>query len=322
MRPIPGTIKGRTMTATGLSTDQNEQVPSITVTRMRQPASWFSLPTPIRALFDTFPLVTYDENSLPQRVSSSRNQTTLHIFTLAASSDNANLSPNPACLKWQAYLLAKRIPFQTVSATNHASPSGALPFVLPAARSRKEPQPQAISSSKIQRWTENQGAPEEKEDLRLEAYTSLIDQNIRNAWLYHLYLQPRNFESVARRLYVETASSNPLVQATLAHQLQTAAREQLLRTRSFIDDKDIYQSADAAFNSLATMLAGQEFFSGSDSPGLFDVGLFAYTHLLLNLAKRERNTPVWTDEALLEILLRHESLVQHRQRVLDYCVGT
>ncbi|KAK5095402.1 hypothetical protein LTR70_003566 [Exophiala xenobiotica] len=310
------------MTATGPLSVHHEQISSTRVTQSKQPPSWFSLPAPIRAIFDTFPLITYDENELPQRVSRSRSQNTLHMFALADASDDVNLSPNPACLKWQAYLLAKRIPFQTVSANNHASPSGALPFVLPAVRSRKEPQPQAISSSKIQRWAENQGTTEEKTDLRLEAYMSLIDQSIRNAWLYYLYLQPRNFESVARRLYVETASSNPLVQATLAHQLQAAAREQLLRTRSFIDQEDIYQSADAAFSSLATVFAGQKFFNGSDAPGLFDVSLFAYTHLLLNLAKRERDAPVWTNEALLEILLRHQSLVQHRQRVLDYCVGT
>jgi len=194
--------------------------------------------------------------------------------------------------------------------------------MLPGVR-KKEPQPQAIASSKLQRWAETQGASQEQVDIRLEAYMSLIDQNIRNAWLYFLYLQPQNFEAVARTLYVDTASSNTLVQATLAHQLQAAAREQLLRTRSFVDEEEIYELAEAAFKSLATVLAGQKFFSKSDSPGLFDVSLFAYTHLLLSLAKQEgKDHTVWRNEALLEILLRHESLVEHRNRVLEHCVET
>lgn len=158
--------------------------------------------------------------------------------------------------------------------------------------------------------------------MRLEAYMSLIDQNIRNAWLYYLYIQPQNFDSVAQKLYVETASSNSLVQAMLARQLQAAAREQLLRTRSFIDEEEIYDLADAAFKSLATVLAGEKFFSSSDSPGLFDVSLFAYTHLILHLAGRGRTDGLaWSNEALLERLIQHESLVQHRQRVLEYCVA-
>lgn len=323
MHQKPGAIKGRTMNATGSSTEQQPKHSSTRATQSIQSSSWFSLPAPIRAIFDAFPLVTYSENELPQRVPRSRSQNTLHVFTLPALDGAANLSPNPACLKWQAYLLAKRIPFALVSANNHASPTGALPFILPATRSKKEPQPQAISSSKIQRWAETQGAPEERMDLRLEAYMSLIDQNIRSAWLYFLYLQPQNFESVARKLYVKTASSNNLVQTTLAHQLQAAAREQLLRTRSFVDEEEIYESAEAAFKSLTTLLAGQKFFSTSDSPGLFDVSLFAYTHLLLSFARQERTDGLaWRNEALLQILSRHELLVQHRQRVFEYCEGS
>ncbi|KAK5949828.1 hypothetical protein OHC33_009217 [Knufia fluminis] len=322
MHQKPGTIKGQTMNATGPSPNTQSSQKSSRVTQSKQSSSWFSLPAPIRAIFDTFPLITYDENELPQRVSKSRSQNTLHIFTLRGGDDSRNLSPNPACLKWQAYLLAKRIPFTIVSANNHASPTGALPFMLPGAK-KKEPQPQAIISSKLQRWAETQGASEEKVDIRLGAYMSLIDQNIRSAWLYFLYLQPHNFEGVACKLYVETASSNTFVQKTLAHQLQAAAREQLLRTRSFIDEEEIYESAEAAFRSLATVLAGQKFFSRSDSPGLFDVSLFAYTHLLLSMERQEADGGLtWENEALLEILLRHQSLVEHRQRVLAYCVET
>lgn len=282
----------------------------------KQSTSWFALPAPLRSLFDTFPLLTYDENELPQRISTARAQHTLHIFTL----QDEELSPNPACLKWQAWLLAKRLPFRVVSANNHASPTGALPFVLPAQVSRKDPQPQAITSSKIQRWAETQDMIEEPFDMRLEAYMTLIEQNVRNAWLYFLYLQPENFATVARKLYVETSSSNSMVRAALAHQLQTAAREQVLRTRSRIDAEEIYEAADSAFSALATALSDNSFSSKTNSPSLFDVTLFSYTHLLLRFGQNSQSLIRWSNTALLDILLQHEKLVSHSQRVLDFCL--
>ena len=312
-----GKSNAQAMNATGSSDQQPSKQHSQRVASPRQTSSWFSLPTPIRQIFNAFPLISYSENQLPQHTSRSRDDNALHIFTL----NQEELSPNPACLKWQAYLLVKGIPFRKISSNNHASPSGALPFVLPAEKSKNVPQPQAIPSSKIQRWAESQGTKDEQLDIRLEAYMSLIDQNIRNAWLYFLYLQKENFDGVAKRLYVETASSNTLVQATLAYQLQAAAKEQLLRTKQHIDEEEIYDAANAAFKALATLLAEQSFFSKSESPNLFDVTLFSYTHLLLSLTKKEREvSPVWADEALVDVLLRHETLVQHRDRVLRVCM--
>ncbi|KAK5106397.1 hypothetical protein LTS08_000516 [Lithohypha guttulata] len=285
-----GNVQGRAMNVNGShSQGQARHQPE----RVIKSPQWFSLPPAIRQLFSLFPLITYDENELPQRVPNSRHHHTLHIFTI----NGHELSPNPACLKWQAYLLAKRIPFTVVSANNHASPSGALPFLLPAQKSKKEPQPQAIPSSKIQRWAESQGAKEETLPIQLEAYMALIDQNVRNGWLYFLYLRKENFEAVARRLYVETASSNTMVQISLAHQLRSAAQEQLLRTRTHIDEEEIYEAADAAFKALATALGDDSFFSKTESPNIFD------------------------DSTLLDLLSRHEKLLHHRKRVLHFCNG-
>lgn len=269
-------------------------------------------------MFDRFPITTYSENSLPQRASASRSTHTFYMFTLKGE----RLSPNPACLKWQIYLLINKVPFSAHSSNNHASPSGALPFILPATISKRDPLPQAISASKIQRWTETQGVKEEKPDLTLDAYTSLLDQNIRNAWLYHMYLCPENFDSVAKGLYVETASSNILVRRTMAHQLQAAAQDQLLRTWSFIDADEIYDQVDAAFAALSTLLGDEQFFSKSDAPDLFDASLVAYTHLILNFGDQEnQNWPRWEDQTLSTILSRHEKLVTHRDRVIAFAMG-
>lgn len=266
-------------------------------------------------MFDRFPIITYDDNDLPQRTSHSRSTHTLFIFTVS----DHKLSPNPACLKWQLYLLINNISFTTSSSNNHASPTGALPFLLPATKSKRDPLPQPITASKIQRWAETQGAKEEETNLKLEAYTSLIDQNIRNAWLYHLYLCPGNFESIAKKLYVDTASSNPLVQAALAHQLRAAALHQLSRTWSFIDADEIYEQADAAFSALGTLLGSDEFFSKTGIPGLFDASLLAFTHLILDFgdAKTQHGLQ-WQDQILLTILQRHDILVRHRDRVVAF----
>lgn len=305
------------MNTTGSATSHREKH-SQQIDRSKQSTSWFDLPAPLRSLFDTFPLLTYDENDLPQRSSTARAQHTLHIFTI----NDEELSPNPACLKWQAWLLARRVSFKVVSTNNHASPTGALPFMLPAQVSRKSPQPQAITSSKIQRWAESQGVPEESFVIKLEAYMALIEQNIRNAWLYFLYLQQDNFEHVAKKLYVELASSNSMVRTALAYQLQGAAREQLLRVRSRIDVEEIYESADAAFRSLATVLSDDSFFSKADSPSLFDATLFSYTHLILRFGQDSQSSISWSSTTLLDLLLRHDRLVQHSQRVLKFCQGS
>jgi metaxin len=84
----------------------------------------------------------------------------------------------------QAYLKFSKIDFTTAAANNHASPSGALPFILPAS-----PEPykhiQPVPSGKLQRWAMNNSkkAIEESGDLRYEAYLSLLDHRIRRAWV-------------------------------------------------------------------------------------------------------------------------------------------
>lgn len=291
--------------------------------------SWLQLPAPIRRLFDTFPLTTYDDNLLPQRADTARDQNTLHVFTTGSRHARTDLSLNPACLKWQAYLLVNRVPFSIVSANNHASPSGALPFLLPMVKSRKDPQPQAIASTKIYKWALSQGVKEEARNLQLETYTSLIDVPIRNAWLYWLYLQDENFEAVAKNLYIQPASSNSLVQLALAYQLRIAARDELLRSKTFIDGREILVQAERAFESLSTLLGADRFFSRKSLPNLFDLALFSYVHPLLALGQplpdraNGRNTCSlqWQEESLFTSLQRWESLVRHHQSVLNLCTG-
>jgi len=167
------------------------------------PRSLFSVPAPIKQLFDQFPLLTYPVNDLPQRAPQYRNAHVLHVFTTDKGAARGAPSPNPACLKWQvgrrralpappllkltvwqAYLKFSQIPFQTASANNHASPSGSLPFLLPASPDPcRETQP--VPSGKLQRWalSTSESPIEEPGDPRYEAYHSLLDHRIRRAWV-------------------------------------------------------------------------------------------------------------------------------------------
>jgi hypothetical protein len=69
----------------------------------RQPSSRsiFSVPTPIKQLFDQFPLITYPVNDFPQRAPQHHNAHVLHVFTTDEGAIRGAPSHNPACLKWQ-----------------------------------------------------------------------------------------------------------------------------------------------------------------------------------------------------------------------------
>ena len=147
--------------------------------------------------------------------------------------------------------------------------------------------------------------------MKEEAYTSLIDHTIRNAWLYTLYLDQSNFRSVAWPLYVEPSSSNIFVRQAIAQQLQTAAREELLKTMTIIDSGEIYQRAADAFKALSTLLAEDQYFFGAEQPGLFDASLFAYTHLVLD------DEMGWQTTIMRDALSEYDNLVDHRELVLQ-----
>ena len=66
--------------------------------------SLFTVPTPIKLLFDKFPLATYPANDLPQRCPSRRHENQLFVFSDAAGARRGRPSFNPQCLKWQVRL--------------------------------------------------------------------------------------------------------------------------------------------------------------------------------------------------------------------------
>jgi metaxin len=291
------------------SRDPSGQAPANgTVSRARD---YFSVPAPIKRFFDHFPLVTYPPNDLPQRALSSRRGNRLFVFTDAAGARHGSPSFNPQCLKWQAYLRFVGIEFDIVPSNNHASPTGSLPFLHPALPIGTNA---PIPSHKLQKWAIEQVHCEEEQqlNLRFEVYASLLDHRIRNAWLYALYLDDENFDAVARRLYVDPTTTNPLVRAALAFELRQAAQTELRKTSQYVDASALEAEAGEAFEALSTLLGDDQHFFARPNPGLFDASVFAYTHLILD------DKMGWKQNRLGQLLKQHTNLVQHRERLLSF----
>jgi len=223
-----------------------------------------------------------------------------------------NLTQVQTCLRFSG------IEHTLIPSNNHASPTGALPFLLPAV-SPSTSSPAPIPSTRLLRWLATQSsAPSlEASNPRAEAYTSLLDNRIRAAWLHTLYLSPPNF-TIADRLYIQPSTSSPVVQTALAHQLQSAAFSELMKlspsaTQTVPSDEEIYTEAKLAFSALSTLLGHDDWFFAEERPGLFDASVFAYTCLILDRA----NTMKWEDKRLQVLLERCENLVGHCDRIME-----
>ncbi|KAI4192126.1 MAG: hypothetical protein LQ346_004472 [Caloplaca aetnensis] len=284
--------------------------------------SWLTTPKPIKRLFDKFPLITYPANQLPQRKPIERTVNTLYIFAREEDAQIDSPSFNPSCLKWQTYLHLANIPFTTVPSSNHASPTGSLPFLNPASFSTNHETIRPIPSSKLQEWAAKNGSAlgQETEDMRYEAYMSLLDNTIRNAWLYHLYLSPSNFASIACPLYITPTTTSSMVHLSLSYTLQTAARAEIVKSSSspVVEVDSLYRESDKAFSALSELLGDSEWFFGEKMPGLMDASVFAYSHLLL-----DDELMGWKagDEGMGEGLRdgRWKNLADHRQRIYEVC---
>lgn len=294
--------------------------------------SIFDVPAPLRQLFARYPLLSYEANELPLDSPRRRDEHSLHVFTTDEDARKGRPSFNPSCLKWQTYLQFSGLSFRLIKSNNHASPSGALPFLQPAVEKSDLQDP--VPSNKLKKWLANQQpgpkSAEVNEDVRYEAYASLVDNRIRKAWvctfpvltllallihysqLYQLYLARQN-SALMHGLYVASCSSNFLVQYAIAAQLRSAAETELVKSSgsNSVSAKDLIRDAEDAFEALSTLLAGDAWFFGKDKAGLFDASVFAYTQLLLD------ETFGWEDNSLGKVLGRFENLVRHRERIAE-----
>ncbi|KAI9848654.1 MAG: hypothetical protein M1838_000457 [Thelocarpon superellum] len=277
---------------------------------------FFAIPGPVKRLFDQFPLLHYPANTLPARSAPRGPRSTLYIFTTDERAFQQRPSFNPQCLKWQTFLKFSGVDFDTARSNNHASPTGALPFILlPPVDASTLTSRLPVPANKLHQWAEQHGRPiPDVQDLRSEAYQSLVDFRIMNAWLYALYLEPANAD-IARRLYIDPCSTNPLVRLTIAHQLRSAAQDELHRASPIINVIDTYREAQKAFDALDTLLGDHSWFFGEKEPGLFDASVFSYTHLLLS------DVMGWIDQRLVDVVRGRPNLARHHERILAEFYG-
>jgi metaxin len=78
--------------------DDPTQAPAVSSSPVRQ---FFSVPTPIKRIFDRFPLVIYPPNELPTRLTPHAKCNRLFVFLDIAGARQGKPSFNPQCLRWQ-----------------------------------------------------------------------------------------------------------------------------------------------------------------------------------------------------------------------------
>lgn len=301
---------------------------------------WFAAPAPIRTLFKRFPLRTYDSQPLATSSCpppSSEHQPRLYVFSRSdAEAAHGTPSYNPSCLKWQTLLRIAGVDVCLVRSSNHASPSGALPFLIPTDETKtpltgdkiaafaalasppaaaSPPSSKKRDSSRKEKKESSNSNNTKKLDPnapRLAAYQALISQRIRPAWLHELYLVPENDE-VLSSLYLP---SSLLLRVPQRMALREAATAEILKTTrraGAVDAKHLRTVAKEAFSAFSTFLGEDDWFFGEDAPGVLDAELFAYTHLILDDAMG------WHDLELAKIVLEFENVVRHRDRLYKRC---
>lgn len=79
--------------------DQPDAIPAQTY--YRRGRDLFSIPRPLKKLFDRFPLTTYPANDLPCSSRQSTQCPRLYVFSTEQDAKLGKPSFHPGCLKWQ-----------------------------------------------------------------------------------------------------------------------------------------------------------------------------------------------------------------------------
>ncbi|KAI9795991.1 MAG: hypothetical protein M1833_006567 [Piccolia ochrophora] len=311
----------------------------------------FTIPAPLKQLFDRFPLLTYAPNPLPLRSPAASDLPTLYIFTTPSDAERGLPSFNPSCLKWQTYLKLCNLPFRTQPSTNHASPTGALPFLLPS-RSLSSPSaaappiPSTAFETHIQHLhttpsptnptTTTITPPPPPPPHSIPLHLPLLTTLIRPAYLHALYLAPTSLPHL-RTLYIDPSTASAPARRILTSQLRLAAAAELAKPASVaphasaalllgappvVDVARLYADADRAFEALDGLLGAEhEWFFGKDRPGLFDAEVFAYTGVVGD-EERFRGGGEGEEEGMARLrrgFAKCDALVRHRRRVWERC---
>jgi len=85
--------------------EKNDEATPLTQSSLSQQTSkvrnFFSIPAPVKTLFDQVPVLTYPPNELPQRAPKPARIPSLYVFIKKEDAAAGRPSYNPSCLKWQ-----------------------------------------------------------------------------------------------------------------------------------------------------------------------------------------------------------------------------
>jgi metaxin len=85
--------------------EKKDEAPPPTQSSFSQQTSkvrdFFSIPAPVKTLFDHVPVLTYPPNELPQRAPKPARIPSLYVFIKKEDAAAGRPSHNPSCLKWQ-----------------------------------------------------------------------------------------------------------------------------------------------------------------------------------------------------------------------------
>lgn len=90
------------MPPTNSAQDEDTSSPQTSFSRQTSRVrDFFSVPAPVKTLFNSVPILTYPPNELPQRASKPIRVPVLYIFSTPEDAAAGRPSFNPSCLKWQ-----------------------------------------------------------------------------------------------------------------------------------------------------------------------------------------------------------------------------
>lgn len=300
----------------------------------------FSIPPPIKALFDRFPLHTYPCNPLPSpTVPLDTERNNLYLLL----SPDSRLSPDPSHLKIQTYLTLLYVPHAAIPSQ---SPT---PYLIPSTSCAP------LNSTRLLNYAESHAShPFPPPPPHAALLTTTIETTLRASYLYAL-LAPATFTRVVRPAYINPLSTVWAVRELRAHELRAAWMAELARLTGAasvarIDETSLWDATLAALDALDAQVAAaptsptleppsrkrdRSGASRSRSPGLLggggprktllhseewayvDAVLFAYVHCVMEGFKLE-GAETWAGRLWKAVKVR-EGLVGHWRGVRE-CV--
>ncbi|KAG4303624.1 hypothetical protein PCANB_000044 [Pneumocystis canis] len=267
-------------------------------------------PAIITKLFDLFPWIRYASLDIRSPI-----DTTRHQLFIAHKDDTLLNSPSYdlESLRWQTYFILADIPHNVFRASPHASPSGTLPFFVPAGVASSA---YALSSTAFQTWLTQHGIelhpfinqPSLAADA--DSYLSLIENTLYDAWFCACFIERENFQTVTGPCYVNDVwPIRELIKWQLCRKIKKRLSDR--QKTGLLNLNEIYADAAHALDAVAIRLGEDIWFFGAKNPTFIDATLFAYTYLVLS-TQLPGNT-------LMHALKKHTNLIDHATRLWKYC---